>query len=136
MFPAKKYYLPVVVYLIFFMVVIGGLPVDAHAGFAGADMFGNTAVPDKSADFEKIQAVLEKKIIGQRLKDLGLDPGEISAKLGGLTDGQLHKIASQIDNLYAGGTGGLSLIISLLLIVLLVVVILQITGHKVIVTKN
>jgi hypothetical protein len=41
--------------------------------------------------------------VQQRLVDYGLTPDEAMAKLNGLPDDQLHKLAANIDELQAGG---------------------------------
>lgn len=68
------------------------------------------------------------------MSDLELTEEEILSRLGRLTDEQIHQVATHLDALIAGGDG-LAAVAFLLVILLLVVVLLQITGHKVIITK-
>lgn len=89
---------------------------------------------ERSADLEKIRPALESKIIRQRLADLGLTQEEIAARISNLSDAELHQVASRIDTLQAGGDA-LGTIVVLLVIAILVVVLLQLTGHRVIITK-
>jgi len=85
-------------------------------------------------EVSRLQAVLETRLVAQRLNDLGLSRAEISERLSHLPDEERHALATQIDTLYAGGDGFSSLA-GLLVVAILVVVLLQITGHKVIITK-
>lgn len=85
-------------------------------------------------EISRIQAVLESKVVGQRLSDLGLTADEVSSRLSRLSDAERHELATRIDTLYTGGDG-VSGIIGLLVVAILVVVLLQMTGHKVIITK-
>jgi len=83
---------------------------------------------------DRLQALLESKLLTQRLSDLGLTAEEVSSRLSRLPDSERHALATQIDTLYAGGEGFSSLI-GLLVVAILAVVLLQMTGHKVIITK-
>jgi len=81
---------------------------------------------DRKAEVAAIQKTLETEVIRQRLADLGLSSGEVLAKLGTLTDEQVHQLASRIDAVQAGGRGGIdapTLIIILLLVVLILILV-------------
>ena len=90
---------------------------------------------DRETSLKKIQTVLESRLIRQRLTDLGLTESEILTRLGQLSDQQIHQIATQLDSLQPGGDA-LGTIVVLLVIAILVVIFLQLTGHKVIITKQ
>ena len=83
---------------------------------------------ERQADVQKIQGVLEAKVIRQRLADLGFSADEIAMKLNGLSDEQIHTVATQLDTLIVGGLHGaddiLHLALSILVIVAIVVLIL------------
>lgn len=89
---------------------------------------------NRASSLDKIQALLESKLIRQRLEDLGLSESDILARLGQLSDEQIHQVATQLESLHPGGDG-LGLIVVLLVIAILVVILLQVSGHKVIITK-
>jgi hypothetical protein len=57
---------------------------------------------------------------------------EVRSRLDGMTDAQIHQLATNIDEVRVGGDG-LEFIVVLLVIAILVIVIMQVTGHKVIV---
>jgi hypothetical protein len=87
------------------------------------------------ADLQKIQALLESKVVRQRLEDFGVSPEEINAKLAGLSDDQLHQFATQIDAIIPAGDG-LGIVIALLVIAILVVILVYLLNHRIVVTKN
>jgi len=90
--------------------------------------------PDREGSMKIIQSALESRLIVQRLADFGLTPAEITSRLNQLSDQQVHEIATQLDALQPGGDA-LGTIVVLLVIAILVVVLLQLTGHKIIITK-
>ncbi len=92
------------------------------------------AAPDRSQDLARIRSLLESRVVQQRLSDLGLSPTQIQERLAGLSDGQIHQLATRIDGLMAGGDA-LGVVVLLLVIAILVVLLLQMTGHRVIITK-
>ena len=122
----------VAMYLIIAMFIIGITP-KADAGLAPSAMIAMSQA-DRAADLEKIQKVIEVKMVSERLEKFGLTQDEIQARLGSLSDQQIHKLALQIDDIKVGGEV-LGVIIALLVIAVLVVVLLQLTGQRVIVTK-
>lgn len=87
------------------------------------------------ADLQKIQSLLESKVIRQRLEDFGLSPEEISAKLAGLSDDQLHQFATEIEAIIPAGDG-LGIVIALLVIAILAVILVYLLNHRIIITKN
>lgn len=121
-------------YLVIASFVLGFL--SAFPTAEGWAMFlpSNLTASERQEDLAKVQPFLESKIIRQRLADLGLNQEEISTRLAQLSNQEIHDVASKIDTLQTGG-GALEMIVVLLVIAILVVVLLQVTGHKVIVTK-
>lgn len=119
-------------YLVFAMFIIGIAP-KAEAGFSPSEVMALSKA-DRAADLDKIQQVLETKMIAERLEKLGFTQEEINGKLSQMNDRQVHQLALQLDDLKVGGDG-LGVIIALLVIAILVVLLLQLTGHKVVVTK-
>ncbi len=93
-----------------------------------------TRGPDRESSMKRIQSVLESRLIVQRLADFGLTQAEITSRLNQLSDQQVHEIATQLDALQPGGDA-LGTVVVLLVIAILVVVLLQLTGHKIIITK-
>ena len=125
----KKY---LVLYLACAMFVIGIAP-RLEAAFAPSEALA-PALFTRSLDIEKIRTALEQKLVRQRLQDLGFSANEISTRLSELADAQIHYFATRLDDLKVGGDG-LGFVIAILVIAVLVILILQLTGHKVTVTK-
>ncbi|MDO9028542.1 MAG: PA2779 family protein [Candidatus Roizmanbacteria bacterium] len=120
-------------YLLIAMFVIGIAP-KANAGIVPSEIIAMSQA-DRAADLGKIQKVLEMKMVRERLEKLGFAQDEIQNKLSSLSDQQMHNLALQIDKIKVGGDGGLGIVIALLVIAILVVLLIQLTGHKVVVTK-
>ncbi len=119
-------------YLVLAMFIIGITP-RVYAGFSPSEVMSLSPV-DRAADLQKIQTVLEMKMISERLRALGFTSEEIQKRLGQLSDQQVHQFALQLDDLKVGGDG-LGIIIALLVIAILVVILIYLTGHRVVVTK-
>ncbi len=118
-------------YLVAVFAVMGALPPDALALFVPTDA---QAVYDRQADLGRLQAVLESKIVEQRLSDLGLSREEIQSRLQQLSDDQIHQLATRVDSLWAGGDGA-AVVIVVLVIVLAVFIYFYVTRQRVVVTK-
>ena len=118
-------------YLIMAMFIIGITP-RVYAGFSPSEMIG-LSPSERASDLQKIQKFLEMKMVRERLKELGLSPDEIQARLDQVRDPQLHQIALKLDELKVAADDGLGIIIFLLVVAILVIIILQVTGHKVVV---
>lgn len=128
--PLMKY---ITFYLVFVMFLTGIAP-RVDAGFSPSYSITFSQF-DRTADIQKIQKLLEIKIVRERLKKFGLKEGEIQKRLNQLSDEQIHNIASNIDKLELGGDccNGLGVIIALLVIAILIVLLIQLTGHRVII---
>ena len=118
-------------YLVCAMCIIGIAP-RADASFAPSGILP-LARTDRTADLATLQKALEQRMVKERLANLGLTPDEVQARLGQLSDQQLHNVAQQLDSLKVGGDSGIGIIIGLLIIAILVVLLIQLTGHRVIV---
>jgi len=95
---------PLAIYLVLALIAISSAAGPAQAMYVPAAP-GTMVSPsvERAADLASIQKTLETKTVQQRLVDYGLTPDEAMAKLNGLPDGQLHKLAANIDELQAGG---------------------------------
>ena len=123
-------------YLIVAMFVIASVPTQSAAMFISSDSAGVSAsnvVMDAVSDAAKVRTFLESKIVRQRLSDFGLTSEEISSRLNQMSADQLHRIASHIDQVDAGGDSALGVIVSLLVIAILVIVVMKLMGRQVII---
>jgi hypothetical protein len=118
-------------YLVGAMFMVG-ITSPAYAGLSPSEVIG-VSPAERSADLQKVRKFLEMKRVGERLRELGLVPGEVQTRLAQLNDQQLHQMALRVDDLTVAGDEGLGIIIALLVIAIIVIVIIQLTGHKVVV---
>ncbi len=105
----------------------------ALAGLAPSRVSGESAIASaRDADLVVLQRALEHKILAQKLRDYGVAPGEVSARLASLSDQDLHLLASYSKGLPSGGdaAGGL---VTLLIIILLVIVILKLLNKEILI---
>lgn len=131
-------YRSLIVYLCVALIVTGWIsvfPKEGWASFVPSEAVLPASSFDREVDLAKLKAFLERKVVAQRLADWGLGAEDIGARLGALTDAQIHQAATQLDSVQPGGDSGLGVIIGLLVIAILVVVLLQLTGHRVVITK-
>jgi len=116
-------------YMIAVMVVLGFVP-RVEAGFIASQ--ASQGSQNRVEDLGAIQKSLEMKMVSETLEKFGLTKAEVKSRLDGMTDAQIHQLATNLDEVKVGGDG-LGIIVVLLVIAILVVVLLQLTGHKVIV---
>jgi hypothetical protein len=124
---------PLSIYLGAALIAVSAFAGPAEAMFLpAAPPAQTTAVSGRSADLVKIQRALESKTLQQRLMDYGLAPEKTMAKINGLSDEQVHRLAANIDALQAGGRGGIdnTTVIIILLLVLIIVILVQNTAYE------
>lgn len=127
-----------ILYLCAALVVTGAIsafPVAGWAAFVPSDAALSAPGFDREADMAQLQTYLERKVVAQRLADWGLGPQDIASRIGQLSDAQIHQAVVQLDSVQPGGDSGLGVIVALLVIAILVVVLLQLTGHRIVITK-
>jgi len=86
----------------------------------------------RQQDTATIKKVLEQKLVKQRLKVLGYSEDEVKARLDKLSDNELHRFATQLDALTAGGDA-LGVLVAILVIVAIIALILFMTGKRVVI---
>jgi Family of unknown function (DUF6627) len=123
--------------LVLTTLVTGLFPSEGRAMLApsSAMVSESGAEPQRAADLQKIQSVLETKVVQQRLADYGLSQDEINARLNQLSDAQLHQVAAQVDAMIPAGDGGLGIVIALLVIAILVIILVYLLDHRIQITK-
>ena len=120
-------------YLVCAMFVVGIVP-RVDAGLSPSEVIALSQV-DRVSDLQKIQEILETKMIRTRLEQLGFSQDEIKARLTQLNDQQIHQLALNLDKIKVGGNG-LEILIVVLLIGILVVLYLQYSGRKIVIQKK
>ncbi len=58
--------------------------------------------PNWAADIDRVQKVLELKMVRDRMEKMGLTNTEVQARLDKLSDTQLHQLALKLDELNTG----------------------------------
>jgi hypothetical protein len=117
------------------MLVYGcGLDVaPAVAGLAPSQPTGMTAIASsRDADVVVVQRALENRIVAQKLRDYGVAPEAVQARLASLDDQDLHTMATASKGLPSGGDG-IGVVVGLLVIVILVIVILKLMNKEVVI---
>jgi hypothetical protein len=109
---------------------IAFIPSNAEAFLAQSRLSSGEIVAERSAHIASIQTALENKVVAQRLADYGLSAQEVDAKLGTLSDEQLHQLASLSGDVGGGIVGA---VIAVLLVILLVVLILHISDKRIVI---
>jgi len=106
----------------------------AVAGMVGSVMSdGRTeTVSLREMEINKIQRVLENKLVREKLQAYGLSPQEVREKLDQMSDQQIHLLAQASDRVLAGGDL-LGTAIAVLIIILLIVLILKLLGKEIII---
>lgn len=126
----KMYFRQVALVMAFAILIIGSIPARSMAYVIGAE--GMAAESSRSVDMDRVQRVLESKLVSEKLDQAGLNSTEIKNRLDRLSDQELHQFAGQLDSLYPGGDG-LGVVIALLIIIILVMVILKLADRKIVI---
>jgi len=116
------------------MFVLGITP-RLYAGFSPSEAVSILTF-DRSSDLEKIQKVLEMKMVRERLKNFGFTPDEIENKFSQLDDQQIHQLALNLDELKVGSNGWVWVVVLLLLIAIGVGIYFYVTGHRVVIQQE
>ncbi|SNZ14153.1 PA2779 family protein [Hydrogenobacter hydrogenophilus] len=86
----------------------------------------------RDQDMQKVQRVLESKVVQEKLKAYGLSKEEIQEKLSQLSDEQIHMLAKASDKVLAGGDG-IGLAIAVVVLLILVVILLKLLNKEIII---
>jgi hypothetical protein len=123
---------PLVIYLVLALIAISTAAGPAEAMLLPASPEAAQTAPasDRAADLAAVQKTLESKELRQKLLDYGLTPEETEARIASLSDEQLHRLASNLDSVQAGGDG-LSFLLGLVIIALLVVLIIYLLEGRI-----
>ena len=106
----------------------------ALAGLAPSRVSGATAIASaRDADLIAVQRGLEHKIVAQKLRDYGVTPDDVKARLATTSDQDLHMLASYSKGLPSGGDDAIGTLIGLLIIVVLILLILKLLNKKVVI---
>jgi hypothetical protein len=121
-------------YLVAATALLGAFPREGAAALVPTALAAAEQAPGRAEDLARLQSLLERKVVAQRLADLGLSAEEIRARLGALDDARLHEVAQRVDGLLPAGDAG-AVVVALLVVVLLVVLIFYLMDRKIIITR-
>jgi len=98
-------------------------------GTANAELVGTDEATAslESADREKVRAFMERPDVVEKLKALGVSADDAKARVGAMSDAEIHMIAGKLDMLPAGGritNNDLLLIVVIVLAVVLLIIVL------------
>jgi Family of unknown function (DUF6627) len=110
-------------YMVTVMLLLGISP-RVDAGFSPSEGLA-VLQQDRQPDIQKIQRVLEAKMVSERLKTLGFTPDEIQARLTQLNDQQIHQMAQELDDLNVGGLEGIWEVLVAMVILTIVVLVIN-----------
>ncbi len=98
--------------------------VPAQAAIVGTD--AAMAMSDRAAAIARINDVLMRDEVRDRLESLGVDPADALVRVDALTDAELAQLQQRLDDLPAGGD--VIGVLGVLLVVLLVLELLGVTN--------
>jgi hypothetical protein len=93
----------------------------AHAGVISTEQY--LSAIDRDATLARIDAVLAREEVRSRLEGLGVDPLAANERIAALTDQELQLLATDLENLPAGGE-----LLAVVGVVFLVLLILELVG--------
>lgn len=101
------------------------------SGFARAALVTTDQVVERAglqAERKRIAAFLMREDVRARFAELGLDPAEAAARVDGLTDAEVSRLAGRIDEMPAG-QGVASAVIGALVLILIVFMVTDLLGY-------
>jgi hypothetical protein len=105
----------------------------AAAGLAPSQPTGVTAIASsRDADLVAVQRALENRIVAQKLRDYGVAPQAVQARLASLEGRDLHTLATVSKGLPSGGDA-IGVVVGLLVVTILVIVILKLMNKQVVI---
>jgi Family of unknown function (DUF6627) len=123
----------VIWYMVTVMFLLGITP-RVEAAFSPSEVIGQQAV-NRIADLEKIQKVIQVKMIRERLNALGLSQEEIQARLNQMSNDQVHQLAVNLDEMKVAGDDAVTVLI-VLVIVAIAILLVYLMGYRLILKKG
>ena len=100
-----------------------GMQAPAMAGLIDNEQLAMQAELQMKRD--EVRSVLAREDVRAAMLDYGVNPAEVDARIDNLTEAELLRIQHQLDQLPAGGDGG---VLGAILIVILIFVLLDVLG--------
>jgi hypothetical protein len=99
------------------------LPFHASAGLIGTDQV--VSAVQAAAARDRVVSLIERAEVARQLQAHGLTPENAKARVAALTDGEIAKLAAQLDSLPAGANST-----GVIMVILVVVLIWWLFWHK------
>lgn len=125
------WFLTVALMMAAWMGVLGSIRGEAVAGLIASHGDGGSV--ERAADLAKVQALLEQKVVLQKLVDYGVSPDEAMAKIRTMSDRDLHRLASLADRVAEGADSGIGILIGVAILIILIIVIMKLLNKEIIV---
>lgn len=109
-----------------YVIAFGVLALSVHIPAVHAAVIGTDAVvsaQQAQLDRARVQSLLARTEVKQRLLAAGVDPDQVAARVDALNDNEVHQLAARIDQLPAGGDA-----LGVLVFVFIVLLITDILG--------
>jgi hypothetical protein len=93
------------------------------APYAHAEMI---ATPDATpaAERERVKALIARPELAKELEKRGIKPADVQARIGAMTDQEVHALAGRIDSLPAAGDMTTQEWLLLIIVILLVIIVI------------
>jgi outer membrane protein OmpA-like peptidoglycan-associated protein len=122
----RRIFKPAALLLAFHMLMVSGPYQSVWAAMVGTEAIIKIDRGQKAQ--ERLNSYLQREDIIALLESRGIDPQEVKARVDGLTDAELDRIADMIDQLPAG-RGFFETLIIVLFLVFLILLITDISGY-------
>lgn len=114
-----------------FFLVFSVFLLDFSGQTAKAQMIGTSAViaaQKQEASRERITAFLGRDDVRQAMVQRGVDAAEAQKRVASLSDSELTKISQAMEQLPAGGDGGIGVVVGALVFIFVVLLITDLVG--------
>ena len=104
------------------LVVLGLLALSLHLPVAHAGMIGTEAVVSAAQtqqNRERLHSTLNRDDVQAQLLARGVDPAQVQARMDSLTDEEVQALATNMDQLPAGGDGVVGALVLIFIILLI-----------------
>jgi len=118
---------PVGLFLAVFMFIISGPCQSAMAAMIGTESVMNDDRAQNAREY--LKSLLAREDVRNGLVSQGIDPVEAKNRLDSLSDEEAVRMADQLQELPAGGSGFFTMLLILVFIVFLVLLVTDITGY-------
>jgi len=105
-------------HLVIFSLLMLGLPLPAaHAGMVGTEAVVNAAQTQQYR--ERLHSALNRDDVQAQLLARGVEPAQVQARVDSLTDEEMQTLATNMDQLPAGGDGLVGALVFIFIVLLI-----------------